>query len=64
MAFLSCPASFSKMCAFKPRGPDLNMTLDKVFRSIEAFSQGAKSEKDFQGFSTVIDINSNKLGAP
>ena len=46
-----------------PRDPDLNMTLDKVFRSIEASSQGAESEKDFKGLFDDIDVNSNKLGA-
>ena len=45
-----------------PNDPDLNMTLARVFRNIEASSQGAESEKDFKGLFDDIDLNSNKLG--
>lgn len=45
-----------------PQDPDLNMTLARVFRNIEASSQGAESEKDFKGLFDDIDLNSNKLG--
>ena len=45
-----------------PHDPDLNMTLAKVFRDIEASSQGAESEKNFKGLFDDIDLNSNKLG--
>lgn len=45
-----------------PHDPDLNMTLARVFRNIEASSQGAESEKDFKGLFDDIDVNSNKLG--
>jgi len=46
-----------------PYDPDLNMTLARVFRNIEASSQGAESEKDFKGLFDDIDLNSNKLGS-
>jgi len=45
-----------------PHDPDLNMTLARVFRDIEASSQGAESEKNFKGLFDDIDLNSNKLG--
>ena len=45
-----------------PTDPDLNMTLARVFRNIEASSQGAESEKNFKGLFDDIDVNSNKLG--
>lgn len=45
-----------------PHDPDLNMTLARVFRNIEASSQGAESEKHFKGLFDDIDLNSNKLG--
>jgi type I restriction enzyme M protein len=45
-----------------PRDPDLNMTLDRVFRNIEASSLGAESEDNFKGLFDDIDVNSNKLG--
>lgn len=45
-----------------PFDPDLNMTLARVFRDIEASSQGAESEKNFKGLFDDIDLNSNKLG--
>ena len=45
-----------------PTDPDLNMTLARVFRDIEASSHGAESERDFKGLFDDIDLNSNKLG--
>jgi len=45
-----------------PNDPDLNMTLARVFRNIEASSQGAESEKNFKGLFDDLDLNSNKLG--
>ena len=45
-----------------PFDPDLNMTLARVFRNIEASSQGAESEKNFKGLFDDLDLNSNKLG--
>jgi len=46
-----------------PLDPDLNMTLARVFRNIEASTQGAESEAKFKGLFDDIDVNSNKLGA-
>ena len=41
---------------------NLNETLEKVFRSIEASAQGGPSEENFRGLFDDIDVNSNKLG--
>lgn len=43
--------------------PNLNETLSKAFRDIEASAQGADSEENFKGLFADIDVNSNKLGA-
>ncbi|MDX9917858.1 MAG: type I restriction-modification system subunit M [Gudongella sp.] len=42
---------------------NLNETLEKVFRNIEASAQGSPSEDDFKGLFDDIDVNSNKLGS-
>ena len=41
---------------------NLNETLEKVFKNIEASAQGTPSEKNFKGLFDDIDVNSNKLG--
>lgn len=41
---------------------NLNETLEKVFKNIEASAQGSSSEDDFKGLFDDIDVNSNKLG--
>lgn len=41
---------------------NLNETLEKIFRNIEASAQGSDSEDDFKGLFDDIDVNSNKLG--
>ncbi len=41
---------------------NLNETLEKVFKNIEASAQGSPSEDDFKGLFDDIDVNSNKLG--
>ena len=46
-----------------PRDENLNETLEKVFISIEASSQGTESEDDFKGLFSDFDVNSNKLGS-
>ena len=46
-----------------PHDLDLNMTLARVFRNIEASSQGEESEPNFKGLFDDIDVNSNKLGS-
>ena len=43
--------------------PDLNETLARVFRRIEASAIGADSEDDFKGLFDDLDVNSSKLGA-
>lgn len=41
---------------------NLNETLSKVFKNIEASSIGADSEDDFKGLFDELDVNSNRLG--
>ena len=41
---------------------NLNETIEKVFKNIEASAQGTPSEKNFKGLFDDIDVNSNKLG--
>jgi type I restriction enzyme M protein len=41
---------------------NLNETLEKAFRNIEASAQGGPSEDNFKGLFDDIDVNSNKLG--
>lgn len=43
--------------------PDLNETLEKVFKDIESSARGTESEDDIDGLFADIDVNSNKLGA-
>ena len=41
---------------------NLNETLEKVFKAIEASAQGQESEENLKGLFDDIDVNSNKLG--
>ena len=41
---------------------NLNETLERIFKNIEASAQGTESEADFKGLFDDIDANSNKLG--
>ncbi|MFA6984101.1 MAG: type I restriction-modification system subunit M [Sedimentibacter sp.] len=41
---------------------NLNETLERVFKNIEASAQGTDSEDNFKGLFEDIDVNSNKLG--
>jgi len=41
---------------------NLNETLERVFKNIEASAQGSLSEANFKGLFDDIDVNSNKLG--
>ena len=43
--------------------PDLNETLEKIFKAIESSAQGTDSEENFKGLFDDIDVNSNKLGS-
>jgi type I restriction enzyme M protein len=45
-----------------PNDENLNETLERVFRNIEASAQGSESEDDFKGLFDDLDVNSNKLG--
>ncbi|MDR3149904.1 MAG: type I restriction-modification system subunit M [Oscillospiraceae bacterium] len=42
---------------------NLNETLEKAFKNIEASAQGSDSEEDFKGLFDDLDVNSNKLGS-
>jgi type I restriction enzyme M protein len=42
--------------------PNLNETLERVFRNIEASAVGADSEDDLKGLFDDLDVNSPKLG--
>ena len=42
---------------------NLNETLERIFKNIEASAQGSGSEDDFKGLFDDIDVNSNKLGS-
>jgi type I restriction enzyme M protein len=42
--------------------PNLNETLERVFRNIEASAVGAESEDDLKGLFDDLDVNSAKLG--
>jgi len=41
---------------------NLNETLERVFKNIEASAAGAESESDFKGLFDDLDVNSAKLG--
>jgi len=42
--------------------PNLNESLNKIFKNIENSAKGSPSEKDFKGLFHDIDVNSPKLG--
>ncbi len=42
---------------------NLNETLEKIFKDIEASAKGSASEDNFKGLFDDINVNSNKLGA-
>ncbi len=53
---------FSNVVKKANNDPDLNMTLERVFRDIEGSAIGTPSEDSFKGLFDDIDVNSNKLG--
>lgn len=53
---------FVNVRARAPRDPNLNETLERVFRNIEASAVGTDAEDDLDGLFDDIDVNSNKLG--
>lgn len=46
-----------------PRDPNLNETLERVFKNIEGSAIGADSEDDLKGLFDDLDVNSSKLGS-
>ncbi len=42
---------------------NLNETLERIFKNIEASAIGSESEDNFKGLFDDIDVNSNKLGS-
>ena len=54
---------FCNVCKNAPNDPNLNETLESVFRNIENSSRGSASESDFAGLFDDFDVNNNKLGA-
>lgn len=53
---------FANVRARARQDANLNETLAKVFKDIEASARGAQSEEDFQGLFDDLDVNSTKLG--
>ena len=45
------------------KDPNLNETLERVFRNIEESAKGSSSEGSFAGLFDDFDVNSNKLGS-
>ncbi|MFC7876726.1 type I restriction-modification system subunit M [Isoptericola sp. NPDC057391] len=53
---------FANVRARASRDPNLNETLERVFRNIEASAVGTEAEDDLKGLFDDVDVNSNKLG--
>ncbi len=53
---------FSNVQKRAAKDDNLNETLERVFKDIEASALGTDSEANFQGLFDDIDVNSNKLG--
>lgn len=53
---------FANVRARAAEDGNLNETLQRVFREIEASAVGADSEDDLKGLFDDVDVNSNKLG--
>lgn len=61
--FFILPSELFQNVKEKASGDEnLNETLEKVFRTIEASAQDGPSEDNFKGLFDDIDVNSNKLG--
>ncbi|MDY5785865.1 type I restriction-modification system subunit M [Corynebacterium sp.] len=45
-----------------PQDPNLNETLERVFKNIEGSAVGTESEDDLKGLFDDLDVNSSKLG--
>jgi type I restriction enzyme M protein len=53
---------FANVRKHAPNNPDLNETLETVFKNIEASALGTGSEDDIKGLFDDLDVNSAKLG--
>ena len=53
---------FCNVVAKAKDDPNLNITLDSVFKNIEDSAIGYASEDDMKGLFADLDVNSNKLG--
>ncbi len=53
---------FSNVTKNADNNENLNMTLEKVFKDIEASAMGTESEDSFKGLFDDLNVNSNKLG--
>lgn len=53
---------FANVRARAKHDPNLNETLERVFRNIEGSAIGADSEDDLKGLFDELDVNSSKLG--
>jgi len=54
---------FENVRRYAANDENLNETLEKIFKNIEASAQGTNSEENFKGLFDDIDVNSNKLGS-
>ncbi len=54
---------FENVCKRAASDPNLNETLESVFKNIESSAQGVDSERCMKGLFDDLDVNSNKLGA-
>jgi len=54
---------FVNVCKNAKNNPNLNETLQQVFKNIEASAKGTDSEDDIKWLFDDLDVNSNKLGA-
>jgi type I restriction enzyme M protein len=53
---------FSNVTKNADNNENLNITLEKVFKDIEASAMGTQSEESFKGLFDDLNVNSNKLG--
>lgn len=60
--FIKPSQLFANVCRNARQDENLNTTLEKAFKDIEASAIGTPSEPDFKGLFEDIDVNSNKLG--
>lgn len=54
---------FCNVCQRAKNDDNLNVTIETVFKNIEASAKGSESEASFAGLFDDFDVNSNKLGA-